>query len=545
MAPPTTDVQAAFLLPKLKYSFKTTNEPDRFVFYDVKFYPYSNASDTEPIFAIVTQRKVYIGRVSAEDEAIITMLHELEDEQESREGDSWGLNSCSWCYIDQQQPLLAIAGGSGQLKVIDAVSGERLTTLIGHGHGTINDIATHPIYPWIVATASMDKSLRIWDLRRHNFRHESPTIIICGQASGHSEGILTVSWHSTGRYLVTGGHDYLICIWTIPDLTDGSSFWQEIALENRKRSSHEVKIIHFPHFMSSAIHYEFVDCAMFFGDLVMSKAAKENKIVLWKITGFDTRTPPPELTTAPKTDKYLDTRNGFMRRTARGKNGVEIVEVAPEFLDQPPYQRILEFDAPHSSIFYMRFALLLPSSDFPELHPALVFGNAATEVRFWDLERLSLGYAGGLDGTKTTTVKRKKGAATRVDRPNVGPAKERDSPSLVRESTVSSTSNISSGPWAARQTSTETTNEISEDPPANGMEPPFPVPNRKQYPLHDPHRPIKYHEKVTLTDLQYKKKRGFVTRTADWSPCGRWCIVVGESKISESEGLGGFAVLQR
>ena len=545
MAPQTTDVQAAFVLPKLKYCFKTANETDRFIFYDVKFYPYSGASNNEPIFAIVTQTKVYIGRVSAEDEAIITMLHELEDEQERRDRDSWGLNSCAWCYTAQQQPLLAVAGGSGQLKVLDAVSGQRVTTLVGHGHGTINDIATHPIYPWIVATASMDKSIRIWDLRRHNFRHESPTIIICGQASGHSEGILTVSWHSTGRYLVTGGHDYKICIWTIPELADGSSFWLEIAPENRKRSSHEVKIIHFPHFTSSAIHHEFVDCAVFYGDLVLSKAAQENKIVLWKITGFDTRAPPPEPTTAPKTGEYLDTRNGFMRRVTNEKNGVEVVELAPDFQDQPPYQRLLEFDSPHSSSFYMRFALLLPSPDFPELHPALVFGNTATEVRFWDLERLSLGYAGGLDGNKNTAVRRKKGAATRINRTNAGTFRERDSPSLVRESTVSSTSNISSGPWPARQTSTEATSEISDDLPTNGTGPPFPAPNRKQYPIHDPHQPIKFHEKITVTDLQYKKQRGFTTRTADWSPCGRWCIVVGESKISDSEGWGGFAVLHR
>ena len=538
------DTKQAFFLPKLKYSFKSEKETDRYVYYDVKFWPHSKPPANEPIFAVAAQKKVIIGRLSAESNAIVTILHELEDEQELRNPESTGLNSCSWCYIEQQRPLLAVAGGSGQLKVIDTIKGERFTTLVGHGHGTINDIATHPLFPWIVATASMDKSVRIWDLRRHNSRHESPTIVICGQATGHSEGVLTLSWHSTGRYLVTGGHDQRICVWTIPDFEDGSSFWQQIAPENRKRSSQEVLMIHFPHFTSSAVHSDFIDCARFFGDLVVSRAAgvAEKKIVLWKITGFDSRKPPPDLRTAPKTEEYLDTRNGFMRTATVDANGVERVEITPELQDQPPYERLLEFETPHSDTFYLRFGLLLPSADYPDIHPTLAFGNGTTELRFWDIERLSLGHAGGLDENKAATTKKRKkrGTAVKVKQKK---ASERESPSLVRESTVSSTSNISSGPWPGpRQSSTEATSEVSDDLAATN--PPFPVPDREKYPIHDPHQPIKCHEKVTLTDLQYKKQNGFLMRAADWSPCGRWCIVAGESG-SGTEGWGGFAVLYR
>jgi polycomb protein EED len=346
---------------------------------------------------------------------------------------------------------------------------------------------------------------------------------------------------------MTGGHDHRICVWTLPDLANESSFWQDIAPENRKRSSHEVKVIHFPHFITSAVHGDFVDCVRFFGDLVISKACIEGKIVLWKITGFDTRKPPPASTTAPKTEGYLDTRNGFMRTTTRNKNGVETVEVAPEYHGQPPYERLLELDSPNSNTFYLRFALLLPSPSHPELHPALAFGSEATQLRFWDLERLSLGHSGGLDKIKPRAAKSKKEAALRANRIHITPqllADEQASPSLVRESTVSSTSNISSGPWPHRQSSTEATSEISEDPTANSANPPFPVPDRKRHPLHNPHQPIKSHETVTLTSLQYKNRSSFVTRTSDWSPCGRWCIAVGESTL-HGEGWGGFAVLYR
>lgn len=538
--------QPPFILPKLKYTFKTDTETERFVFYDVKFFPYENDASSKTVFAIAAQKKIYIGALSDDGDAMVTMLHELIDEQETNDRESSGLNSCAWCYTDPEQPLLAVAGQSGQLKIIDTIAGDVLTTLVGHGHGTINDIATHPLYPWIVATASMDKSVRIWDLRRHTLSDQSHTIIICGQATGHSEGVLTASWHSSGRYLITGGHDQRVCVWTMPDLRDGSSFWQEIAPENRKRSSHEVKIIHFPHFTSSAVHSDFVDCARFFGDLVMSKAANEEKIVLWKITGFDHKKHPPSSTTAPKTEEYLDTRNGFMRIVTRNKNGVETVQVAPEFEDEPPYERLLEFETPNSATFYLRFALLLPSPTYPDIHPTLAFGNEATELRFWDLERMALGYARGIDENKSTAAKKKKKTATTKFKHSSTVSRtlgsEQDSPANMRESTVSSISNMSSGPWGPRQSSTEATSEISDD---NGLDMTFPMPNRKRYPIDDPHKPIKYHEKILLNELQFKKQRPFLTRAADWSPCGRWCIAVGESTKAHNQGWGGFAVLRR
>ncbi|ETI19489.1 hypothetical protein G647_09323 [Cladophialophora carrionii CBS 160.54] len=543
-----TNFQQSFVLPRVVSSFVTGTETDRFNVYDVKFYPYSDPSNTEPVFAVVSQKKVYIARLSAQTDCVITLLHELEDEQEVRDGDSSGLNSCSWCYIHQDQPLLALAGGSGQLKVIDAASGEHFTTLIGHGHGGINDIATHPIFPWIVATASVDKSVRIWDLRRHSFRHESHTIIICGQATGHSEGLLTLSWHSTGRYLITGGHDHLVCVWTIPDLAEGSSFWREIEPESRKRSSDEVHVIHFPHFTSSAVHHDFVDRAKFFGDLVISKAAKEGKIVLWKITGFDTQKPPPSPVTAPKAEEHLDTRNGFMRTGRIGKNGVEIIKISPEFEDQPPFERMLEFEAPNSDPFYMRFGLLLPSSDYPELPPVLAFGDTASEIRFWDLERLALGYSVGLDPKKSSPVKKRKGVASRANRASIvsqNIVDEQDSALRLRESTESSVSNTSSGLSAARQASTGATSEISDDPVPRGPDSLIPSPDRASLPIDDPHQLVKHHNTASLADLRYKRQRAFMTRTIDWSPCGRWCIAVGESKLSEEEGCGGVAVLHR
>ncbi|KEF57688.1 uncharacterized protein A1O9_05606 [Exophiala aquamarina CBS 119918] len=531
------NTRIAFGFPKMKYKFKTPTETDRFNFYDIKFYPYAPPPNDEPIFAMVSQKKVYIGRLSLSDQSLITMHHELVDEQEENDPNSLGLNSCTWCYIDQQGPLLAVAGGSGQLKLINALEGTIFATLTGHGYGTINDMATHPFYPWIVATASMDKSLRIWDIRRHANPHDSPTIIICGQATGHCEGVLTVSWHPCGRYIITGGHDERVCVWTLPDLGDKSTFWQEISATRRERSSHEVRTIYYPHFVSSAVHSNFVDCIRFFGDLVISKAANESKIVIWRITGFDSRRPPPNSDTSPKTEEHLDTRNGFIRKAIRENDGgIVTVEVAPEYRGDPLYERILELETPKSEQFYLRFGVLMPSTNYPDRHPMLAFGNTLSELRFWDLERLSLGHAG--DGNKPTLVARKshKGTARPV-RPSDRLSRLSSTPQL-RESPLSTTSYNSSSAWP-RQNSTEATSEISDEITApQGLER-----DREKYPLHEPHKPIKAHAKISLIELQFKNM-AFTTRAADWSPCGKWCVVVGESAGSDA-GVGGFAVFYR
>jgi polycomb protein EED len=541
-----------FILPKVKYHFTSEPETDGgYRFYDIKFWPYKDANPTEPVFAVAAQKKIYVGRLSGDGEIGLTLLQELHDEQAALDPDSSGLNSCAWCYIDSNQPLLAVAGGSGLIKIIDVLEGTCFTVLVGHGHGTINDIATHPKYPWLVATASMDKSIRIWDLRRHDHRHESPTIVICGQGTGHAEGVLTISWHASGRYLASGGHDQRVCVWTIPDLSDTSDFWKEISPEHRKRSSNEVKIIYYPHFVSMAVHTAFVDCIKFFGDLIVSRAADEDRIVLWKISGFDSSLPPPTSVTAPKTQDYLDTRNGFLKCVSTSPSGVETIDLDPAYTDLPPYERLLEFRAPFSKVFYLRFGLLLPSKDYPDLHPTLTFGNAAGELRFWDLARLSLGHAGGVDDKELPMpTKKRKGAGWTKK-------KAKDTMGVIEsEELISSTSNPA-GPSRTNVRRDSTTSNPSPSlvpsQPIISTDPPFPLPDRNLYPIHNPHQPIEAHARIEMQMLQYKsstaktnKTKSFTARAVDWSPCGKWCIVAGESGDSHlGEGWGGLCVFGR
>ncbi|KIX97535.1 uncharacterized protein Z520_06987 [Fonsecaea multimorphosa CBS 102226] len=417
----------AFELPKIKYIY-TQPGRDRFNFYDVKFWPYSKSEFDEPIFAVVGQTEVIIGRLSAaKTRPTVTILHHLTDIFIKQNHDVLGLNSCAWAYMDPHKPLLIVAGASGLLRVVNAVKGRVCSPRIQHINASINDVAVHPLYPWIFATASQDGQIRIWDLRRCLLPHPTMIIICGGGIDGPRAGVLSVSWHHTGRYLVSAGFDHQVHVWTIPDLHDRSPFWRTIDPKRVKRRMFEAMIIYYPHFITKALHTNYIDCVKFFGDLILSKAATEDKIVLWKITGFDSKRPPPHRMTAPSFRMRLDTRNGFMRTVVTDKDGTKTWTVASEFQNKPPYQRLLEFATPYSEPFYLRFGLLLPSPAYPDLHPVLAYGNAASELRFWDLERLIEGHAGKHDqaGKSRRGRKRKRPQAEANPPPEVRPRKRR------------------------------------------------------------------------------------------------------------------------
>ena len=283
--------------------------------------------------------------------------------------------SCAWAFISQDEPLLLGAGDAGYIRVFDVVKGDLKTTLVGHGQGVINDLATHPKFPWIIASASHDQSIRIWDLRRWDSKNDSPTIIICGAGNGHRESVLSVAWHESGRYLISGAFDNRICVWTIPDLSPESPFWEEISPAQAKRRSDQVRVIHYPHFMTSAVHRNYVDCVRFFGDNILSKAAEENKIVFWRMTGFNSHLEPPDGVLAPKAEEHLDTRNGFIRELVADDRGVTKIVTKPAYKKSLPYQRLLEFQIPHCIPFFIRFDILKPSPPHPDIHAVLAAGN--------------------------------------------------------------------------------------------------------------------------------------------------------------------------
>ena len=79
----------------------------------------------------------------------------------------------------------------------------------------IGGFSLHPVHPYLVATASLDRTLKIWDLRKITGRGESraPTLL------GTHESRLSVShasWSAAG-HIATSSYDDRIKIYSFPD----------------------------------------------------------------------------------------------------------------------------------------------------------------------------------------------------------------------------------------------------------------------------------------------------------------------------------------
>ncbi|RMZ79547.1 hypothetical protein DV737_g3401, partial [Chaetothyriales sp. CBS 132003] len=520
----------AFALPTLRKVLQSSVDNtlgEAECFWDVKFYPYDTADNAPPVFAISNKNTIFVAKIVENGTGDIVILRTFtvnSGEEEKALADPFV--ACGWAFVNQDEPLLLGAGDNGLVRVFNVVQDSLETTLQGHGQGTINDLAVHPLYPWIVASASQDTSIRIWDLRRSAARHESLSIIICGHGHGHVQSILTVAWHDSGRYLISGGHDNRICVWTLPDLAPESDFWNEISPGRRERSSDEIRIIHFPHLVTSAVHFSFVDCVRFYNDRVLSKSSEECKIVLWEITGFDSNLPPPDKMLAPKAQEHLDTRNGFMRTQTTLPSGISKVVVKEELKDKAKFTRLLEFSVPECTSFYMRFELLKPSARHPNIHPVLAIGNNLSQVFFWDLQALNLGYH--------RTVPR----ARRGGRPKRGG--KANHPTVERGTRLHTTpsSMVVGAAAVAAGVSTPSSNQSSPTPLFDQVdEMGEPQADRDRFPLHDPHTPIKAQRIIQLKPTASKSDLMVTTRSIAWSPDGKWCIATGET--FEYVGLAG------
>ncbi|KZF25402.1 WD40 repeat-like protein [Xylona heveae TC161] len=415
-------------------------------FYGVAFYPYT-APGIDPIFAVTGGRETIICRPLPGKQKGAEILQWFRDEDQYA-----GLNSCVWSRdLETGEPLVCVAGTSPKVKVINVKTGQLVQTLIGHGN-EIEDLAVSPSSPSILASASMDHSIRIWSL---DSNHQSnPCNVICA-GEGHKEGVLTIAFHHTGRYLVSGGMDCIINLWALPELP------------SKNAGSDKTTILHYPHFSTMAIHSDYVDCIRFFDDLILSKSAQEGKIVLWKIDGFSSGKPFPNPETAPTSHDFRETKSAF------GEG----------------YQRLLQFEAPQTELFYMRFGFF----DSPGMHPVLSIGNTNSKVYFWDLKRFEVYNPNG-DVPFRLPIKR-----------------GRRPPGIQRETSIASTTSSSIVPGS---------NDGQSAIPAAS-----PAAAARKYDISDPFNVIEAHSSIVVP------KVSFAARQIAWSVGGEWMVVVGDNGV--------------
>ncbi|KAG4429974.1 hypothetical protein IFR05_014538 [Cadophora sp. M221] len=309
-------------------------------FWSVKFYPHTEPG-VDPVFAVVGGKRILICRpTSGKDNAKLDIIGEIIDEDNETED-----FACAWTKDPETgTPLLCVSGNSRQLKVYNGVTGQLLRTLSGHG-GEINDLAVSPINPCIIASASEDCTVRIWSLDPRHARQPCAAIL---EGDGHEESVL--------------------CLWTLPEFPDANT------------STNIPTRIYYPHFSTSEIHSDMVDCVAWYGDQILSKALNEHTIVLWSITNFNSKLPPPPHSSAPTTHStsHRPSRSAFVAPPpSAADNAITLLT------------RLFELSIPESHIMFTRFSLF-PGHKKSELgrNPVVAFCNTNSKVFFFDLARL-------------------------------------------------------------------------------------------------------------------------------------------------------------
>jgi len=402
-----------------------------------------------------------ICRCKLDSNGTVEILRWFEDDETTTEhgtsDDKVNYNSIVWSQAENGDPLVCVTGDS-RIKVLNVQTGELTATLIGHGD-SVNDLAISPIDPTILASVSIDHSLRIWSL--HPDHEKQPLAAIC-YGQGHKDQVLTIAYHPKGWYILTAGMDTRINLWAVPeDLKEHAG-------------TDKPAIVHYPHFSTTEIHTDFIDCVQWYGDLILSHACRENKIILWGIDRFNSNrsTPPAPVPTSSavhsRTPVTIPANSTSSTRSAWGGR----------------FQRLLQFDLPHTNQFYIRFSI------FHELgrHPILVAGNERSKTFFWDLQRLEK------SGTGEDDSETSKGLPLSL-------------PRHVREGSSASTASsaISTGSGNTK-TKQKRLNEHSHD---RGIS--------------DPFRSIKAHKIV-----ETPKYKAFAFRHFSWSRDGQWCVGAGD-----------------
>lgn len=270
-----------------------------------------------------------------------------------------------------RKPLLCVAGSKPtHIKILDIDSGQAVRNLSGHGRA-INDLAVSPLSSNIIASASEDYTIRLWNLHP---KHDAQPCVAIFSGEGHKQPILTMDFHPNGQWLLSGGLDTAVCLWSVPSVDD----LDRKALSEEELAQHQdPKIVYYPHFHSTEVHHNYVDSLRFYGDLILSKACrdgssknKKNEILLWKLEGFDPDDPPPSEPPIPVPGIY--TRSSFSHSSRSAG-----------------FQRLLSFRIDHTDRFYHRFGLLHE----PDMRPILCMGTEQSKFYFWDLQDLEEGKA--------------------------------------------------------------------------------------------------------------------------------------------------------
>ncbi|EIE27269.1 fertilization-independent endosperm protein 2, partial [Coccomyxa subellipsoidea C-169] len=184
--------------------------------------------------------------------------------------------ACKWSVDpDTGDPLLLIAGKKGLLKILNCATQKLEWAAEGHGDA-INDISIHPMRPSLVLTASRDSSLRLWNTKT------KVCVLIMNGDGGHRNEVLSIDFNPVdGNQFVSCGMDNTVKIWNLEGRRMLKHVEKSFDYTGEDGIAFDTKFLACPKAHVVQVHYNYVDCVRFIGDLILSKSVDE-RIYLWR-----------------------------------------------------------------------------------------------------------------------------------------------------------------------------------------------------------------------------------------------------------------------
>ena len=209
------------------------------------------------------------------------------------------------CFIDEdeQEDLcsvvfasmdLCVAGHRGLIKILDVQTGLLKSVLSGHG-GPVYEIAMHATDSDLVFTCSKDESLGLWSLSQNR------RVAIFAGDQGHRDAVLSLD--VSDQWLLSSGMDNTIRLWALDERIHNA-----VANCRAKGPDYRAIFVQFPQFITRRVHSDYVDCARWVGNAIMTKSL-EGRLIMW----HPDRSRRPDAVCVLNQYQYKDTGLWFVR----------------------------------------------------------------------------------------------------------------------------------------------------------------------------------------------------------------------------------------